>query len=112
MKIEPSYLPMVSAALDAMELRHRVIATNIANADAVGYVKQTVSFQAQMDAGLGRPAAAEVVPARGPAGEALPIRLDQEAAEMAANSLQYQALLKALSRHYSVLQTAVSDGKR
>lgn len=112
MKIEATHALLVSAALDAAELRHRVIATNIANADAGGYVRQAVSFQGHMEAGLAQPQAPEVVSARGPGGETMAVRLDQEAADMAANSLQYQALLKVLSRHYSVLQVAVSDGKR
>ena len=114
MQIEALSTALVGAALDAAELRHRVIAANIANAGAAGYARQTVSFEAQMDAlsGTGLPAAPEVVPAQGPGGEPMPVRLDQEAVDMAANSLQYQALLKALSRHYGVLQSAVTEGKR
>lgn len=111
MQIETISTAMVGAALDAAELRHRVIAANIANAGTVGYVRQTVSFQAQMDA-MSAPLRPEVVPALGAGGESMPVRLDQEAIDMAANSLQYQALLRSLSRHYSVMHSAVTEGKR
>ena len=114
MQIEALTTALVGAALDAAELRHRVIAANIANAGAAGYARQTVSFEAQMDAlsTTATTAAPEVVPALGPGGEPMPVRLDQEAVDMAANSLQYQALLKTLARHYGVLHSAVTEGKR
>lgn len=114
MQIESLNVALVGAALDAAELRHRVIATNIANAGATGYVRQAVSFEAQMDALSfdGENPVATVGPALDTAGAPMAVRLDQEAVDMAANSLQYQALLKALSRHYGVLQSAVTEGKR
>jgi flagellar basal-body rod protein FlgB len=33
-------------------------------------------------------------------------------ADLSRNAIQYQTLLKALSRQYAILSTAVSDGKR
>jgi len=35
-----------------------------------------------------------------------------QVAAMAENSLRYQALLKGLSHHFSMMSLAVNDGKR
>jgi flagellar basal-body rod protein FlgB len=40
------------------------------------------------------------------------VGLDTQMAALAENSLQYQALLKGLSRQFSILSSAVSDGKK
>ncbi len=40
------------------------------------------------------------------------VHLDEQMADMAQNSLQFQALARGLNRHFSILSTAVSDGKR
>ncbi|WP_457447647.1 hypothetical protein [Roseateles sp. P5_E4] len=41
-----------------------------------------------------------------------PIALDDEMAALSSNSLQYQALLKAMSRQLSILSVAVQEGRR
>ncbi|MNR57844.1 flagellar basal body rod protein FlgB [compost metagenome] len=45
-------------------------------------------------------------------GNVAQVQLDVDAAEMARNAVHYQALVKGLSRHFSILSMAVSDGKR
>lgn len=109
----------LGVALDAAVLRQQAIASNIANANSLGYVRQTVSFDRQVDAlalaARGEPARpgqfAQLRP-RIEAAEAGPVRLDMEVAQMAENAAHYQALLKGLQRHYAVLSSAVSDGKK
>lgn len=112
----------LSLALDAASLRQQVIAANIANAGSVGFVPQRVSFEAQL-AELARGNASQ---ARTPlpelqvrlepdlAGDGLPrdVKVDTEVAALAENSLHYQALVRGLNRHLSVLSSAVSEGKR
>jgi flagellar basal-body rod protein FlgB len=40
------------------------------------------------------------------------VEVDTEVAEIAQNTLQYQALMKGLSKHLSILSLAISEGKR
>jgi flagellar basal-body rod protein FlgB len=115
----------LALALDAASLRQQAIAANIANANAIGYVPQRVSFEAQladvrrsMDAG-GRVdafALSQVRPRLEPAvdGSGAPnqVQLDVEAAEMARNAVHYQALVKGLSRHFAILSMAAGDGRK
>lgn len=115
----------LALALDAASLRQQAIATNIANANTVGYAPLQVSFESQLaDArrslgttGFVDPFALSQVSPRvetvsGGAGSGSPVQLDVEAAEMARNAVQYQALLKGLSRHFSILSMAASDGRK
>lgn len=90
-------------ALDGATLRHRVIAHNIANANTPGFTPLRVSFEKQFDAAL-KPV---VEPAAG--GK---VELDVEMAQLAQNSLQYQALLRGLGRYLAILGAAISEGKR
>jgi flagellar basal-body rod protein FlgB len=112
-------------ALDAATLRHQGIAQNIANANTEGYVPQALNFEVQLDRarrslnerGQIDPAAlSQVSPrletARQSNGQMDKVRLDIEVANLAQNAVQYQALIKGVSRHYAILSSAVSDGKK
>ena len=115
-------------ALDAATLRHQAIAKNIANANADNYVPVKVNFEAHVRDGQrelqdrGRLSAGTVaslfatpLPTAAvldAAGAPAKVQVDSEVANMAQNSVHYQALIKGLSRHLGILATAVSDGKR
>ena len=111
--IEALTLPALTTALDAAAIRQQVIANNIANANTPGFQAQRVSFEVALDAaaGDGGPVSARLEPQVGLTVDGA-VRLDTEVAAMAQNGAHYQALLKALNRHLSVLASAVSDGKR
>lgn len=118
----------LSLALDAATLRHQVIATNIANANTENFVPQRANFDAyvqdarrllsergRLDASsIGALAsnAMPVEPLLNSAGLPAKVQLDAQVADMAQNSVHYQALLKGLSRQMSILSIAVNDGKR
>jgi flagellar basal-body rod protein FlgB len=123
--IEAITTAALSLALDAASMRHQAIASNIANANTVGYVPLSVSFENQLEdarlalSGSGRLDAAslaEVKPAMqhalGSGGLPAKVLLDAEAANLAQNSVHFQALLKGLNRHYQILSAATSDGKK
>jgi flagellar basal-body rod protein FlgB len=115
----------LALALDAASLRQQAIAANIANHGTEGYVPQQVDFEAQMEGarrtldapGALDPAAlANVKPHLAPMldaqGRPANPQIDQQVADLASNAVQFQALAKGLSRHYSILSIAVNDGKR
>ena len=113
-------------ALDAASLRQQAIASNIANADSERYVPLRVNFEAQLEDArralvsqgrLDQHALAGVQPrvetaALDGRGQPPKVMLDVEVAELTRNAVQYQALVKALSRHYAILSAAVSEGKK
>jgi flagellar basal-body rod protein FlgB len=105
----------LTLALDAGSMRHRVIATNIANANTPGYQALRVRFEALLDAGT----AAAPTPALRTHAEPVQetswragVALDAEAAALAENTVHQQALLRTLQRHLETLATAVSEGRR
>ncbi|MBV8621506.1 MAG: flagellar basal body protein [Curvibacter sp.] len=126
--IQSTTAGLLSAALSAVSLRQQLIATNIANVDVDGYVPQTVNFDAYMrnarmelqDRGaVDESTLQEMVSAPPPialetAANGMPakVQLDMQVAAMAENTLRYQALLKGLSHHFSLMSLAVNDGKR
>ncbi|RAN48433.1 flagellar basal body protein [Herbaspirillum rubrisubalbicans] len=112
-------------ALDAASLRQQAIAANIANVGASGYVPLRVNFESQLEdarrtlaseGALDAHALDGVVPrleARADAnGVVSPVRLDVEMADMAQNAIQYQALLRGLSKNFSILSLAIDDGRK
>lgn len=123
--IESITTSALSLALDAASLRHQAISANIANIQTQGYVPQRVSFEGQLDnarrslreQGFVDPLAlsgvrARLEPSVEEDGQPSAIQLDSEVAHMAQNAVQYQALIKGISRHLSVLMMAASDGKK
>lgn len=118
--IHPVTLDLASRALDVAALKHSVIAQNMANAHVPGAQRMTVAFEAALDAELrARPggsstlsasevASAEVVPdAFSPT-----ISLEREMADMSQNSLNYQTLVRAISRQLSTVAMAINEGRR
>ncbi|MGE4240214.1 flagellar basal body rod protein FlgB [Ramlibacter sp.] len=123
--IESITTSVLGLALDAAAMRQQAIAANIANASVPGYAPSAVSFDDQLEdarralQGIGRLDAASlqgVQPAlrtlASPNGEPLAVQLDGEAAQLAQNSVHFQALLKGLAKHYALLSTAVGDGRK
>ena len=114
----------LSLALDAAVLRQQVIASNIANANAAGFFPLRVSFNAQFDAvrrslvdrgGTDRSALGaiqiQIEPALDANGISRPVELDAEVAALAQNTTHYQTLIRGLSRHLSILASAVSEAR-
>lgn len=115
--IDPTTLALVSRALDAGALRHQAIAQNIANANIAGAHATRVRFEellaparAELDAG--RPVQSTDVPSAELVQTEEPIALDAEMSALSSNGLHYQALLRAMNRHLSLMQIAVSEGRR
>lgn len=116
---------MVRLALDAASMRHQAIAHNIANVNTEGFAPARVNFEEQMSSlrsalQAGEPVKADMLAGirpvllRGaPALDAdRTAMLDLQVSEMAQNTVQYEALLKALGKHMSILSSAIAEGKR
>jgi flagellar basal-body rod protein FlgB len=114
---------LLSAALDAAQLRHQVHAINIANANVSGYQPMRVSFgdelnrlrdAAQAGALQGAQAPqAHIEPALDALGQpAERVEIDAEVAEISRNTLHYQALLRGLSKHLSLMSLAIGDARK
>lgn len=110
-------------ALDAASLRQQAIAANIANAQTDGYVPLGVDFERQLDDARrtwANSGSADAESLRGVTPRLVRLAsqdgtqtgLDMQVAALAQNGVHFQTLLKALSKHYSLLEEAVSDGKK
>ncbi len=124
-EIDSVTVGVLRLALDAASLRHQVFAHNIANANTAGFAPLRVNFEEQFDAlrsafdqsrpvergmleGL-RPA---VQQDRSPSGATAKVALDLEVARLAQNTVHYQALLRGVAKHLSILGVAITEGKR
>jgi flagellar basal-body rod protein FlgB len=117
-------IEMVRLALGAASLRQVVHANNIANANVEGFAPSRVRFEEHLGAVKEQLARGEMLGTVGVSSvpEALietaweptqrQVALDMEVAELSKNALQYQALLKVLSRHLSLTATAIGAGGR
>lgn len=116
---------ILGLAMDAASLRQQAFAANIANANTAGYVPQGVSFEAQLeDARRGLRTQGKIDPfaiagvklqmqaMQNVGGQMNPIQLDTEVAALSQNTMQYQVLAKGLNKHFAILESAFSDGKR
>ena len=107
---------LLSRALDHAALRQAVHTTNIANAGVDGFHRLDLVFDTQLQALSG--GADETAPVPSGAGTQPRIvatndavRLDQEMALMAKDSVRYQALLGAFDRTTGLLRLAIHEGK-
>lgn len=107
---------LVRAALDALTVRHDVIANNIANASTPGFVPATMRFQDYMAAveaelrGGERRKISLLSPADAQWQQALDtdgVRLDQEMVALSENVLRYQTILGAAQKRGDIIGMAI-----
>jgi flagellar basal-body rod protein FlgB len=104
---------VVKLALDAAALRHQAIAHNLANLHSENYVPLGVSFDAQLAAARRAQAARpQIVEETWRGHGPRPQDVDVEMVNLAQNAIHYQALVRALGRHFSILNLAISEGRR
>ena len=100
-------------ALDAAALRHQAIAHNLANLNSDNYVSLGVSFDAELAAARrGQAARPELVRESWRGAGPRPQDVDVEMVKLSANTIHYQALLKALGKHFAILNAALTEGRR
>lgn len=110
-------MTLLEHAIDVSALRQSVHAANIANASVDGYSRLDVSFDAALTRANLQTSASPAVsstPQLEPAtlvntGER--VKLDEEVAAMAKNSLQYQILLGAFERSLGSIRLAINEGR-
>lgn len=125
--IEAITTKALSLALDAASLRQQAISANIANANTLGYIPLAVDFESQMEEArmaLQSQGCLDSASLQGVAprlyqtgtpndlGISSKVMLDMEVAKLAQNAVHFQALIRGLSKHFSIMSTAVSDGKK
>lgn len=112
-------------ALDAAVLQQKAITSNIANAGVQGYIPQKVDFSDQLEAArrevsLRGTTTLSTLQAIEPRLHTMPlengqwptVRIDVEMAHLSENMVHYQTLLKGLNRHFSIITSAINEGKK
>ena len=123
-------IPLLARGLDALDLRHKAIARNVANAQSSGYVRELVTFEAELQGALRRKSGGEIFrthpdhlplhrsevavrPALraandridGPGSEAVVI--EREMVDLAQNQLKYEAEVRLARHHFEMLKMAM-----
>lgn len=96
----------VSQALSVATLRNQVIASNIAHRDTQGYQRLQLKFEQAL--GAAHPVARPMVVAD--PSQSRP-SLEEDMVALSTNTLNYQALARALSRYFSIAQTIANGGR-
>lgn len=94
-------------------MRQTALTNNIANAETPGYSREEVNFESALQSAVGAGQPAEGMqfqiqqqPASaGPNGGA--VSIDQEAARLAENGLDYQALTQVLGARNGIMRSAI-----
>ena len=119
--IDNGTVALLSLALDAAAMRQQAIAQNIANANTPGYARVNVSFEARLaalrdaDGGVAAPSLADLSNYRPVLDYLAPgasVAVDQEMAALSENVVHHHALIKAVSKHYALISSAINEGKR
>lgn len=123
--IESNTTTLLGLALEAATMRQQAIAHNIANVNTPNYTPIDVRFDEKFAELMtqfkdDRPHAAINLDDYRPAFEkadpdsvaAAPVALDREMSKLSENVLHHQALLKMLNKHFTILNMAVTEGKR
>lgn len=118
---------LVKAILDASVQRHKVITNNIANHNTPGFVPQKLDFESLLNSALSETGALQndskvelaldfIEPETTERSDSINTELsekalDLEMAELAKNTLRYEALIRGLGKLSSIRGMAISGGK-
>lgn len=102
-------------AIQGASLRHEALAGNLANVNTPGYRRRDVDFHSALQAAMpgGRdavaatPIAATVDAAAAMRPDGNSVDVDSEAANLAQNALEYQALAQVLRARGDILEIAI-----
>lgn len=114
---------IVKFALDGLSLRHQAIASNIANADAVGYRPVNVSFESKIaelqsqSSSVESGAHASTVTPEVSFSSPITVESNRRALEanvvlLNQNVIQYQSLIKGLEKYMASITEAIKEGRR
>ena len=104
-------------AISGAAQRHQALAANLANVNTPGYRRQDVDFhsalQAAMPGGKDSLLATQIAPAVDAAAPMRPdgnsVDVDAEAANLAQNALEYEALTQVLRVRGDILEIAIGS---
>ena len=113
----------LAKCLDALGVRHRVIADNIANVETPGFTRSEVMFEEKLREALRSQRdnddrfvqltpevrADRTSPARLDGNN---VSIDREMTDMVKNSLDYEALIQLMGLKGAMLRTAINEGRR
>jgi flagellar basal-body rod protein FlgB len=97
-------LELLARAIDATAMRQGVYASNVANAGVDGYRRMEVMLDS-----VAAPADPTIAPAIVATDSV--VKLDEEMARMAKNTLRYEVLLGAFEKSIGTLRLAVREGR-
>ncbi len=104
-------------AMQGASLRHEALASNLANVNTPGYRRQDVDFHSALQAAMpfgtdalaATPISAEVDPAAPMRPDGNSVDVDAEAANLAQNALEYEALAQVLRVRGDILEIAIGS---
>jgi flagellar basal-body rod protein FlgB len=122
MELFDSTQQLLTGALHGAAARQAALAQNLANANSAGYQRVDVDFhsalaQAAQDMQAGQPAAPDDIDFTAQADpqqmqvDGNGVDVDVEAANLAQNGLEYQALVSVMGARVGILQSAIGTGR-
>ncbi|MCC5926868.1 MAG: flagellar biosynthesis protein FlgB [Bacteroidetes bacterium] len=111
--IDSDHSKLLGRAMDAMTLRQRITAANVANADTPGYRRHQVNFEDELrrvqDSGNSR-AMRDVTASIEETDQ--PVVLEDELMEMADTQIRVHMLTRSLRHHFDLMRIGVTGNNR
>jgi flagellar basal-body rod protein FlgB len=128
-KLYDQTIGLLNRSLDIRTSRHKVLSSNIANADTSDFIPKDLSFQKILErysqpfsniqlerthphhfpTSAEESALSETDLESGPAGEG--VNIDQEMAKLAENNVMFQASIQVLIKKFEALKFTISEVK-
>ncbi len=120
---------LLERALDLRGLRHRLIASNIANEETPNYKAMDLDFEAELEKRIGTrlqlvttreghirrggpPYGVDVITIRYPTGlDGNSVSLEREMVKLAENGVMYSATARIVSKRFQILREAIREGR-
>jgi len=124
MRLFDRTIGLIQRSLDLRTTRHKLLSSNVANAETPNYVSKNIPFQKVLEASINPVSAVDLkrthpihlsanlekmIPIE---SSMRPVDIDQEMAQLAENNLMFQAGVQALVKKFEAFRMAISEGGR
>jgi flagellar basal-body rod protein FlgB len=98
--------------MDTLDVRQKLVASNIANADTPGYKTQDIDFQSAFQSALDGNSQPQTVPVSGLAtkNDGNNVDLDRESRLLAENSMRFSIASTIMKSQFTQIKEAIKEG--
>ncbi|MCS7281700.1 MAG: flagellar basal body protein [Desulfobacterota bacterium] len=110
-------LSLIEKALNLRSFYHKILAGNVANANTPGYKRKDIDFESEMRREIKNSTQIRILEDHETSGQieardGNTVDLEKEVVKLTENFLAYSALIRVITKKFSMIRYIINEGRR